>query len=212
MNQRIKIIVRQVQIFLTSALTTDSPQGSGLGIYLRTTLKRLNFRQVLGVNLAGLAFFAGIVVPQTQEAMSTLEVVMETQKTVIVVEQSAGLFRWPLKEFGISQRFSVYHPGMDLTDPIGTSIFPIADGVVTWTKYLPYGYGSHVLITHNDGMQSLYAHMKKVLVREGQGVTKNTPLGFVGVTGWSSGSHLHFEIYQDGTPTNPMEVLPEIKQ
>jgi murein DD-endopeptidase MepM/ murein hydrolase activator NlpD len=183
-----------------------------LGIYLRTTLKRLNFRQLVGVNLAGFAFVAGIIVPSTQEAMASLEVARETQQTIIHVEQSAGIFQWPLREFAISQGFSVYHPGMDLTDPVGTNIYPIADGVVTWTKYLPYGYGSHVLITHNDGVQSLYAHMQKILVREGQGVTKNTPLGRVGVTGWSTGSHLHFEVYQDNTPTNPLEILPKIKQ
>jgi murein DD-endopeptidase MepM/ murein hydrolase activator NlpD len=144
--------------------------------------------------------------------MSNLEVARETQKTVIVVEQSAGIFQWPLQEFGISQYFSVFHPGMDLTDPIGTYVYPIADGVVTWTKFLPYGYGYHVLVTHKNGLQSLYAHLSKVAVREGQGVTKNTQIGQVGISGWSTGSHLHFEVYQDGTPTNPVEILPIIKE
>jgi len=151
-------------------------------------------------------------VPQTKEAISSLEVERKTVKTVIVVEQSAGTFQWPLREFGISQRFSVYHPGMDLTDPIDSPVRPIADGVVTWVRYIPYGYGNHVLITHNDGVQSLYAHMSQAAVHEGQYVKKNSLIGFVGVTGWSTGSHLHFEVYQDGIATNPMEVLPEIKQ
>jgi murein DD-endopeptidase MepM/ murein hydrolase activator NlpD len=211
MNHTVKVILRQVLAFLTSTLTTTSPDGSGLGIYLRIRLKRLNFRQIVGVNLAGLAFFAGIILPQTQDAISNLEVSRDTQKTVVVVAQSAGMFQWPLQTFGISQQFSVFHPGMDLTDPIGTSVYSIGDGVVTWTKFLPYGYGYHVLVTHDNGLQSLYAHLKKVSVREGQGVTKKTQIGQVGVSGWSTGSHLHLEIYQDGTPTNPMEILPEIK-
>ena len=136
---------------------------------------------------------------------------METVKPVIVVQQSAGIFQWPLTEFSISQEFSAYHPGMDLTDPIDTPIHPIADGVVTWTRYIPYGYGNHVLITHNDGVQSLYAHMSQIAVHEGQLVKKNSLIGFIGVTGWSTGSHLHLEVYQDGVATNPIEVLPEIK-
>lgn len=211
MNHRTKKVLRRIRVYLMSTLTNDSPEGSGLGVYLRTAIKRMNFFQIIGVNLAGLAFFAGIVIPQTQDMASSLEVVRETQKNVIIVEQSASIFQWPLKEFGISQGFSVYHPGMDLTDPIGTPIYPIADGSVTWVKYLAFGYGSHVLITHDDGMQSLYAHMSKVLVQEGQRVTKNTQVGLIGITGWTTGSHLHFEVYQDGTPTNPMEILPEIK-
>jgi murein DD-endopeptidase MepM/ murein hydrolase activator NlpD len=211
MNKRVKILLRQVHMFLTFALTTNSPEGSGLGIYLRMKLKRLNVRRVLGVNLAGLAFFAGIIIPQTQDAISNLEVGLKTVKPVIVVEQSAGMFQWPLREFGISQEFSFYHPAMDLTDPIDTPVRPIADGFVTWARYVPYGYGNHVLITHNDGVQSLYAHMSQISVHEGQYVTKNSLIGFVGITGWSTGSHLHFEVYQDGTATNPVEVLPEIK-
>jgi murein DD-endopeptidase MepM/ murein hydrolase activator NlpD len=211
MKQRIRKIVRKISIYLKMALTNDSAEGSGAGVYIRTKLKRLNYHQVLGVNLAGLAFFAGIVVPQTREMVSSLEVAQDTKKTIIVVEQSASLFHWPLHSFGISQNFSVVHPGMDLTDPVGTPIYPITDGVVTWTKYLPYGYGSHVLVTHSDGVQSLYAHMSKVFVREGQGVTKNTPIGLIGVTGWTTGSHLHFEVYDNGTPTNPIEILPGIK-
>ncbi len=211
MNKRTKKVLRMARIYLTSTLTNDSPQGSGLGVYLRTTMKRLNFSQIIGVHLAGLAFFAGIVIPQTKDMVSSLEVVRETQKNVIVVEQSASIFRWPLKQFGISQGFSMYHPGMDLTDPIETPIHPIADGVVAFVQYQGFGYGHHALITHENGMQSLYAHMSKVLVHEGDHVTKDTVIGFVGVTGWTTGSHLHFEIYQDGSPTNPMEILPEIK-
>jgi murein DD-endopeptidase MepM/ murein hydrolase activator NlpD len=211
MKQRLVLLLQRLQVFLTSALTAETTNGSGLGIYLRTKIKRPNFRQLVGVNLAGLAFAAGFIVPQSSEAIQSLEVAIKTQRTVVVVEQSASFFQWPLRSFGMSQGFSVYHPGMDLTDPVGTPIYPIAEGVVTWTKYLPYGYGYHVLITHPDGLQSLYAHMNKIVVREGQGVTKITKLGEMGLTGWTTGSHLHFEIYQDNTPANPLEILPEIK-
>lgn len=203
--------MKKIRSFLITTLTSATPRGSKLGLYIRKTLKHLNFRQILGVNLAGMAFFAGIIIPQSQEAISNLEVSLDTQKTVVVLQPSASLFQWPLQEFGISQMFSIYHPGMDLTNPIGTPIYPIADGIVSWTKNIPFGYSSHVLVTHDNGIQSLYAHMSKILVHEGSRVTKHTPLGLVGVTGWTTGSHLHFEVYQENAPTNPIEILPEIK-
>jgi len=198
---------------LKTALTTQSEEGSGLGIFLRALLRRRKFslRQVIGVNLAGLTFFAAVVIPQTQTAVSGLEVTMATQRNVIVVDAAPSVLQWPFRSFGISQEFSVVHPGMDLTNPFETPIYPIGDGMVSWVRYLPYGYGYHLLIIHNDGLQSLYAHMNKIYVHEGQEVTKETKIGQIGLTGWTTGPHLHLEIYENSTPTNPLEVLPEIK-
>jgi murein DD-endopeptidase MepM/ murein hydrolase activator NlpD len=212
MNQKFVRFTSELQNLLSTALTTKSEDGSGLGVFLRTKIKRPSFLQLLGINLAGLAFAGAVVIPQTQNAVSSMEVTFETQKNVIVVENVPSIYQWPMKQFGISQGFSYFHPGMDLTDPLGTPIYAIGDGVVTWTKYLPTGYGLHVLVTHSDGVQSLYAHLQKVTVKEGQGVTKNTQIGEMGLTGHTTGSHLHIEIYQDGTPTNPLEVLPALKE
>lgn len=160
----------------------------------------------------GMTFFAGITVPQTQMALASLELAREAGETVIYVDTSASTYQWPLKQFGLSQPFSYYHPGVDLTDPIGTPIYPIAGGQVSWVEFLPYGYGHHVLVTHEDGIKSLYAHMSGVFVKAGDQVLKNTAIGQVGITGLSTGSHLHLEIYQNDIPTNPLEVLPAIKQ
>lgn len=214
MNQQLIRFISDLQGLLAAALTTQSEEGSGLGIFLRALLRKRKFsvRQTIGINLAGLAFFAGIIVPQTSEAVSSMEVSMTPVKNVIVVEAVPSIFQWPFDRFGISQEFSAYHPGMDLTNPLGTPIHAIGDGLVTWTKYIPYGYGYHVLVTHHDGVQSLYAHLDRINVREGAGVTKKTAIGEVGLTGWTSGSHLHFEIYQNGVPTNPYEVLPQVKE
>jgi len=191
-------------------LTAVHPGGSGIGQYLRTKIPHPTFRQFIGVNLAGFTFFAAVVVPQVQSAVSSIEVSLNTQKNVIIVDTSPSIYQWPLRSFGISQLFSVVHPGMDLTDPFGTPVYPIGDGVVTWIKYIGYGYGFHALVTHPDGMMSLYAHMSKIYVHEGQEVTKTDKIGNIGLTGWTTGSHLHFEVYQDQLPTNPLEVLPAI--
>lgn len=202
---------KQLKRLIRRNLTSVSPKGSDLGIFLRRHLKHYNWRQAIGVNLAGFSFFAGIVLPQSQEALASLEVTRNTQKTVIVVETSASTYQWPLSKFDISQTFSYYHPGIDLTDPIGTPIYPIAAGRVNWVEFLPYGYGHHVLIVHEDGIKSLYAHMSDVYVKQDDQVQKNTAIGKVGITGRSTGSHLHLEIYQNDIPTNPVEVLPAIK-
>lgn len=212
MNQKIVGFISKLQVLLSAALTTKSQDGSGLGIFLRTKIKRPSFLQIVGVNLAGLAFVGAIVVPQTQDAVASLEVTAETQKNVIVVDDVPSVLQWPMKQFGISQEFSGFHPGMDLTNTYGTPIYAIGDGVVTWTKWLPTGYGLHVLVTHPNGVQSLYAHLRKVTVFEGQGVTKNTEIGEMGLTGNTTGSHLHLEVYQNGVPTNPREVLPALRE
>ncbi len=211
MKRKLMKLFRRVRAYTRTNLTTISPAGSGLGVFLRTHLKAFNWRQAIGVNLAGLAFFAGIVIPQTQDALSSLEVTMETTQTVIMVDTPGSTFQWPLSVFGISQAFSYYHPGMDLTDPIGTPVYPIREGTVSWVEFLPYGYGHHVLVTHPDGVKSLYAHLSKVFVKQGDQILKNTALGEVGTTGRSTGSHLHLEIYEKDAPINPLEVLPEIK-
>lgn len=192
-------------------VTTITPQGSGLGVYLRTLLAHFNWRQAIGVNLAGFAFFAGIVIPQSHEAISNLELTLENDAPNIVVDAKPSTFQWPLASFGISQSFSYYHPGMDLTDPVGTAVYPIREGIVTWVEFLPYGYGHHVLVTHPDGIKSLYAHLSSVFVKEGDHILKNTMLGQVGITGQTTGSHLHLEIFQHDLPTNPLEVLPNVK-
>lgn len=213
MSRKVKGFIGVLQSLLTTGLTTNSEEGSGLGIFLRWLFRKrkFDFKQLIGVNLAGFAFFAAIIVPQSQNMISSLEVTLNAQRQVIAVEPSDSPFQWPLKSFGISQFFSSFHPGMDLTDPCGTPIYPIGKGTVTWIKYEPFGYGTHLLVTNENNVQSLYAHMSEIDVYEGQYVNKFTKLGEIGVTGHSTGCHLHTEVYVNGTATNPLEVLPDLK-
>ncbi len=177
--------------------------------WARVRLDSLNLKQILGVNLAGLAFAVAIVIPQTNEVMSAWEVTREVPDVIIGPEQSAT--QWPLKSFGFSQGFSYGHPGVDLTAPLGTPVYPITGGTVEWIQSQYYGYGKHVFIKQNDQIQSLYAHLSAITVRPGQHVEKTTKIGEVGHTGWATGDHLHMEIYLAGVPVNPREILPAIK-
>lgn len=101
-----------------------------------------------------------------------------------------------------------YHNGVDL---VGAKkhIYPVNNGTIVWVKKSNSGYGNHLLIKHDDGIWSLYAHLSKIYVKKGQVVNKNTILGIEGSTGHSTGSHLHLEIRksESGSQVNPITFL-----
>lgn len=108
---------------------------------------------------------------------------------------------------GISQSFHFGHPGMDITAPEGTKIYPLKDGVVVIMTNLNWDYGRSVVIDHGNGLKTLYAHMGKIFVEEGEKVTTNKPLGEVGMTGRTTGPHLHFEVIKEESRINPQSYL-----
>ena len=95
------------------------------------------------------------------------------------------------------------HTGVDLAASQGTPIYAIASGTVTAAGYSD-AYGYNVTLAHGNGYGSMYAHMTNYIVSVGQSVTQGQIIGYVGSTGWSTGPHLHFEIYVNGAPVNPM--------
>src|SRR3989338_9249681 len=108
----------------------------------------------------------------------------------------------------LAQGFHGWHRGIDILDPVGTPIEPIADGVVSEDSLGRLGWGNTVVIDHGNGLQSRYAHMKEVRVIEGEQLTKDQVLGTVGMTGWTTGPHLHLEIYQNGRAIDPATIFP----
>lgn len=95
------------------------------------------------------------------------------------------------------------HTGVDLAAGQGTPIYAIASGTVTAAGYSD-AYGYNVTLAHGNGYGSMYAHMTNFTVSVGQSVSQGQVIGYVGSTGWSTGPHLHFEIYVNGAPVNPM--------
>jgi murein DD-endopeptidase MepM/ murein hydrolase activator NlpD len=90
------------------------------------------------------------------------------------------------------------HNGIDIAIPTGTRIKPVAPGVVAYSGSRS-GYGNTVVIEHENGVISLYAHNSRNLVSQGQPVTPDDTLALSGSTGRSTGPHLHFEAWQAGT-------------
>jgi len=96
------------------------------------------------------------------------------------------------------------HTGMDFTSPTGTEIYATGDGTVVSVKKSRRGYGMHVEIDHGYGYITLYGHMSKFNVREGQKVKRGEVIGYVGNTGTSTAPHLHYEVIKDGKKINPI--------
>lgn len=115
--------------------------------------------------------------------------------------------RRPMDNLVISQRYWLLHSGMDFRTPVGTNIYPLMAGTVALVKNEKYGYGNYIVIAHEKGYETLYAHLSKSMVKEGQPVTTDTILGLSGNTGRSTGPHLHFEVYEDGKTINPAPIL-----
>jgi murein DD-endopeptidase MepM/ murein hydrolase activator NlpD len=110
---------------------------------------------------------------------------------------------WRKNPFGGGYEF---HSGIDIYAPQGSKVLATADGVVVFAGW--YGdYGKTVIIRHPSGYLTLYAHLSKIDVREGQRVKAGDVVGRVGSTGRSTGSHLHYEVIRDNKPTDPSKFL-----
>jgi len=101
-----------------------------------------------------------------------------------------------------------FHRGVDFSAPKGTAVVATASGVVTWAGRKP-DYGYMVEIRHSDGYTTRYAHNSENLVKAGDLVKKGQKIAVVGSTGRSTGSHLHFEVHQDGKSVNPMPYIQQ---
>lgn len=98
------------------------------------------------------------------------------------------------------------HNGIDIAIPTGTPVKPVAPGVVVYSGARS-GYGNTVVVEHDNGIITLYAHNSRILVAQGQPVTPESTLALSGSTGRSTGPHLHFEAWQAGTNVT-MAFLP----
>lgn len=109
--------------------------------------------------------------------------------------------------FGYRPRRRRVHNGLDIKVERGDTIYAAFDGKVRITAYQRRGYGHYVVIRHNNGIETLYAHLSKKLVIENQNVKAGQPIGLGGNTGRSTGSHLHFETILLGKCIDPEKLF-----
>lgn len=105
--------------------------------------------------------------------------------------------------FGYRPRRRRVHNGLDIKVAKGDTIYAAFDGKVRITAYQRRGYGHYVVVRHNNGIETLYAHLSKKLVIENQNVKAGEPIGLGGNTGRSTGAHLHFETILLGKCLDP---------
>jgi murein DD-endopeptidase MepM/ murein hydrolase activator NlpD len=127
--------------------------------------------------------------------------------------QSSFGFIWPITaSTNITSFFGPRHPlGVDLglAHAPRSPIIAVADGKVAFAGGDPCcSYGFYVIVDHENGFKTLYAHLSRVDVRAGQRVEQGDVLGPSGSTGYSTGYHLHFEVHRDGVRVNPLNYLP----
>ncbi|MBN1263385.1 MAG: M23 family metallopeptidase [Candidatus Pacebacteria bacterium] len=182
-------------------------KGNRISRVLRRILEFKKINKITGFNLAMVAFISGTLIspislpgqfePGESEILTVNEVKVTTERSL----------NRPLDSLNVSQGYHFFHRAIDLRETIGTPIYSIYKGRVKSIVYSQVGYGNHLIIDHGSGRESLYAHLGTILVIDGQTVDQNTVLGTVGVSGLTTGPHLHFEIHQNGQPINPLSFL-----
>jgi len=100
------------------------------------------------------------------------------------------------------------HTGLDFPESTGTPVHAAGAGTVSYAGANDGGYGNLVVVTHGNGMETWYAHLSTIALGAGAQVVAGTVIGAVGSTGRATGPHLHFEVRQYGTPTDPAPLLP----
>ncbi|WP_313892721.1 peptidoglycan DD-metalloendopeptidase family protein [Psychrobacillus sp.] len=155
----------------------------------------------------------GIQVGQTMTSETILVEPKEhivLKGTKVIPSRGSGSFAWPAQGGYISSkmgyRWGRKHEGIDIARPSGFTIKATDNGVVIAAGW-DGTYGQRVIIDHQNGYKTTYAHMSSISVSTGDIVPQGFKLGVMGSTGRSTGTHLHFEVEKNGATINPMSVL-----
>ncbi len=133
------------------------------------------------------------VAPKPTKSTGTTNVAIKSGPRGTAIQ--VGYYRAPLSSYTETQGVHGYN-GVDLAAPVGTPIMASAEGDVIVAKSGGYngGYGTYVVIQHDNGSQTLYAHMSRISTYSGEHVQAGSVIGYVGLTGKTTGAHVHFEI------------------
>lgn len=109
--------------------------------------------------------------------------------------------------YGWRPQFGRMHKGVDLALKVNDTVYAAFDGKVRLTNYEAKGYGNYVILRHPNGLETVYGHLNKHLVKPNQTVKAGDPIGLGGNTGRSTGPHLHFETRFMGYAINPAAIF-----
>lgn len=189
---------------------------------LRNELKLVTFTFLIILSLPIISVFiltqTGVnIVSDALVGVDTITQVIQIKNPVdgLIVAEITSPIAWPVSgvitlNFGETSRYQIFHTGIDIANPQGKSgdpITPFLDGTIKYAREINWGYGKHVIIDHGNNLTSVYAHLDRIYVYEGQEIEIGDTIGTMGSTGWSTGPHLHFEIRVYGIPVNPNKFL-----
>jgi murein DD-endopeptidase MepM/ murein hydrolase activator NlpD len=147
-----------------------------------------------------------ILVAQAADTPNNTDEVNNVDQT-IEAKKSPFEYHMPVNGY-ISQGFSWYHNGVDIAADLGSPIHALGEGKVIFAGFLAEGHGNTVIIEHDNGLQSLYAHMDKIYVGSGDQIDTQRPIGAIGLTGRTTGPHVHMEVIDNGIHVDPAGLLP----
>lgn len=145
-----------------------------------------------------------------------IENINVNSKTKVINKKNINVNNFALKKpvkggittsgFGDTISRTASHNGHDWAVNTGTKVRAAAEGVVE-LAYFSESYGYNILINHNNGFKTRYAHLSEVKVSKGEKVEQSQVIALSGSTGFSTGPHLHFEVVKDGKRVNPIEYV-----
>ncbi len=166
----------------------------------------------------GLIIGKTIIIPggkKLSTAVATTRTTTKTSGAAAVIEKlvkpstgkdAGGSMVWPTVGHRITQYYSWRHTGLDIANKIGTPLYAADAGTVEYSGW-SNGYGNNVLINHGGGKKTRYAHASKLFVKVGEKVSRGEQIAAMGSTGWSTGSHIHFEVIINGAKYNPLNYI-----
>ena len=198
-----------------------------IAVFMVTMIMILTFYQ-LAVEIYAYGFIAknndyrekestakGLTLKGNHKAIN-IENINVNSKTKVINKKNINVNNFALKKpvkggittsgFGDTISRTASHNGHDWAVNTGTKVRAAAEGVVE-LAYFSESYGYNILINHNNGFKTRYAHLSEVKVSKGEKVEQSQVIALSGSTGFSTGPHLHFEVVKDGKRVNPIEYV-----
>ena len=211
MKQRLNTTLRTINRWIRKERKGRFSKSTVLTLITRPLWERDRIRAIVGAPLVA-AVIAGAgtnAFPNTDtlQGWDISQPVSEISGYTTQIHTDHTYFLPVASLIGISQYFHGGHPGVDFRAPLGSKVLAMDSGTVTNIIEQPYGYGRHVYVQDEDGVETLYAHLGLIMVEVGEYVEANSQIGEIGLTGYSTGPHLHFEVVEKGTKLNPVTLL-----
>ncbi|NWF93599.1 MAG: peptidoglycan DD-metalloendopeptidase family protein [Syntrophaceae bacterium] len=146
-----------------------------------------------------------------EESLSELEKLLQQKKEMLAHTPSIWpTMGWVTSGFGFRTNpftgLTQMHEAIDISNRVGTPVVAPADGIVSDTGN-DWVHGKMLVISHGFGITTRYSHLSKILVKVGQKVKRGTKIAEIGMTGRTTGPHLHYEVRVNGIPANPMRYI-----